>query len=285
MKRLGGLPGLFVIAFSLLVLTAGAATGQQQAQSLRLYVFDCGSIEVLDISYFQGGVGKGERKMLDNPCYLVTHPKGTLLWDAGLPDELALTPEGKTIRGMIFRVTNPLATQLKKIGYTPETVNYLGLSHMHYDHVGNVGLFPRATLLIQKVEHEAAFGPEPYKYGFTPTAYATLRSNPVKILEGEHDVFGDGTVLIKSAPGHSPGHQVLYLRLAKTGNIMLSGDMVHFADNWKHKRMPSFNFDKDRSKKTMDEIEQFLKTNNTILWIQHDAEQNATIKRAPDYYE
>jgi glyoxylase-like metal-dependent hydrolase (beta-lactamase superfamily II) len=151
--------------------------------------------------------------------------------------------------------------------------------------VGNVGLFPKAQLLVQKEEYAAAFGPEPSKYGFDPTSYASLKSNPVKTLEGDYDVFGDGTVVIKRMVGHTPGHQALFLKLPKTGNILLSGDLTHYTDNWEHKRVPSFNFNKEQSIKSLEDTEKFLKDNNAVLWIQHDLEQNAGIKHVPAYYE
>ena len=286
MQNPGNLVRIFFTTILILALAACATERTAPPSALRLYVFNCGTIDVLDVSVFQPGIGKGERKTLTNSCYLVVHPKGTLLWDAGLPDALARTPEGKTFMNtFVLRVSKTLAAQLKEIGYAPETISNLGISHMHGDHVGNVDLFPRAMLLMQKEEYEAAFGPEPGKYGFDPAAYSTLRSNPVKTLEGDYDVFGDGTVVIKRMLGHTPGHQALYVRLPKTGNIFLSGDLVHYTDNWVHKRVPSFNFDKERSIKSMEETEQFLKANHAILWIQHDLEQNAGIKHAPAYYD
>jgi len=286
MQNPGNLVRIFFTTILILALAACATERTAPPSALRLYVFNCGTIDVLDVSVFQPGIGKGERKTLTNSCYLVVHPKGTLLWDAGLPDALVQTPEGKTFMNtFVLRVSKTLAAQLKEIGYAPETISNLGISHMHGDHVGNVDLFPRAMLLMQKEEYEAAFGPEPGKYGFDPAAYSTLRSNPVKTLEGDYDVFGDGTVVIKRMLGHTPGHQTLYVRLPKTGNIFLSGDLVHYTDNWVHKRVPSFNFDKERSIKSMEETEQFLKANHAILWIQHDLEQNAGIKHAPAYYD
>ena len=277
---------LIFIIFLLLLLAACVTERPAPAQPLRLYALNCGSIEVLDVSVFHPGIGKGERKMLTDSCYLIVHPNGSLLWDAGLPDGLVQVPEGKTVyNNFILRVARTLVAQLQEIGHRPETVGYLGISHMHGDHIGNVGLFPRATLLIQKEEHDAAFGPDAGKFGFDPALYASLRSNPVKMLAGDHDVFGDGAVIIKRTLGHTPGHQALFVKLPMTGNILLSGDLVHFTDNWTHKRVPGFNFDKERSHKTMQEIETFLKENNAALWIQHDLEQNAGIKHAPAYYE
>jgi glyoxylase-like metal-dependent hydrolase (beta-lactamase superfamily II) len=270
-----------------ILLLAACVTGQPApTQALRLYAFNCGSIEVLDVSVFHPGIGKGEHKTLTDSCYLIVHPNGSLLWDTGLPDGLVHTPEGKTVYdNFTMRVTRTLVAQLQEIGHGPETVGYLGISHLHGDHIGNVGLFPHATLLIQKEEYDAGFGPDASKFGFDPALYSPLRSNPVKRLEGDHDVFGDGAVIIKRALGHTPGHQALYVKLPKTGNILLSGDLVHFTDNWVHKRVPGFNFDKERTLKTMQEMEAFLEANHATLWIQHDLEQNAGIRHAPTYYE
>lgn len=189
-----------VIFSGILILAlAGCASPQpaapQAMQKMRLYVFNCGVIDVADISLFHPGVGKGEYKRLADSCYLIVHPKGTLMWDTGIPDVLINTPEGKTIYNVItLHVTKTLASQLQEIGYAPDSIQYLGISHMHGDHVGNANLFPHATLLMQQEEYAAAFGPEPTKYGFNPAGYPTLQANPVKLLEGDYDIFGDGTV-------------------------------------------------------------------------------------------
>ena len=273
---------------SLLLLgsTAFAAAPAPAVSSPRLYVFDCGTIDVKDISVFSPGVDVGKKKVLTDSCYLIVHPKGVMMWDAGFGDDLAALPDGKQVsENFHVRLAKPLAAQLKETGYAPESVNFLGLSHMHFDHIGNVGLFPKATLLMQKEEYESAFGPDASKYGNDPKNYPTLGANPNQQLSGDHDVFGDGSVLIKRAPGHTPGHQMLFVKLKKTGNILLSGDLAHFTKNWEHRRVPSFNFDKEMSVKSMNDAAAVLKANKATLWIQHDLEQNAHLKHAPKYYD
>jgi glyoxylase-like metal-dependent hydrolase (beta-lactamase superfamily II) len=267
--------------------TAAPAFGASPAVSaLRLYVFDCGTIEVSDISAFSPGVDKGKKKTLADTCYLVVHPKGTLMWDTGVSDAVAGMPEGmKASDNFRLRLKKPLASQIREAGYAPEEVNYLGLSHMHFDHTGNVGLFPTSTLLMQGEEYEAAFGPDRAKFGNDPKKYPTLANNPVTKLSGDHDVFGDGSVVIKRAIGHTPGHQALFVKLPKTGNVLLSGDLAHFTKNWKNRRVPSFNYDKELSLKAMNEQAAFMKANKATLWIQHDLEQNAKLRHAPKYYE
>ena len=286
MQRSAAFSGLR-IATLLSLLLAGCASGPQtQVAATRLYALDCGSIEVLDVSVFHPGIDQGKRKLLTNSCYLIVHPKGTLLWDAGLPDALVKIPEG-VIRFEVFRfkVKHPLEPQLAQIGHPAASIQYLGISHLHGDHTGNVNLLPKATLLMQQEEYAAGFGAEPGKYGFDPDSYASLRNNPVKQLQGDYDVFGDGTVVIKRTLGHTPGHQALFVKLRNSGNILLSGDFVHFTDNWLHQRVPAFNFDKAQSAKTMTDMAQFIKANQAQLWIQHDLEQNAGIKHAPSFYD
>jgi N-acyl homoserine lactone hydrolase len=274
---------------AVLALAAAFAANAQAADappSLRVYVMDCGTVEVNDISKFSPGVDTGVKKVLTDSCYLIAHPKGSLMWDTGFGDELASKPDGQKVsENFHVRLKRGVAAQLKEIGVAPDAVSYLGLSHMHFDHIGNVGLFPKATLLMQKEEYAAAFGPDAAKFGNDAKNYPTLGKNPVTQLEGDHDVFGDGSVVIKRALGHTPGHQVLFLKLKKTGNILLSGDMAHFSKNWKHRRVPGFNADKELSVKTMNEMAAFMKANKATLWIQHDLEQNAKIKHAPAYYD
>ncbi|MES2016068.1 MAG: N-acyl homoserine lactonase family protein [Pseudomonadota bacterium] len=271
-----------LLALGFTALSAQAAP----AVATRLYVFDCGTIDVSDISVFSPGVDVGKKKVLTDSCYLIVHPKGTLVWDTGFSDELATLPEGKKVSDNFHvRLKTPLAAQLKQAGYAPDAVNFLGLSHMHFDHIGNVGLFPKATLLMQKEEYVSAFGPDAAKFGNDAKNYPTLGANPNRQLEGDLDVFGDGAVVVKRAVGHTPGHQMLFVKLKKTGNILLSGDLVHFTKNWTQRGVPSFNFDKDLSTTAMNDAAAFLKAHKATLWIQHDLEQNAHIRHAPKYYE
>lgn len=257
--------------------------GGDDDDDLRLYVLDCGSIEVLDISVFQPGMGVGEHKNLAVTCYLAVHPdRGSILFDAGVGDDLV----GKTreVQGIaIFSAAKSLESQLRAIGKPPDTINYLALSHLHPDHVGNVKLFPKATHLIQKEEHDAGFGAGPSQYGYDSALYASLAGNPTKVLQADHDVFGDGSVVLKRELGHTPGHQSMFVRL-QGGNVFLSGDAVHYTDNWVRKTVPGFNFDASESAVTMQAIDRFLVENQAVLWIGHDLEQNARIRHAPEFY-
>ena len=270
----------------LLGSTAFAAPSATALTTPRLYAFNCGTIDVSDISVFSPGVDVGKKKTLTDSCYLIVHPKGALMWDTGLSDEIAAMPGGKQLSEKFHgSLKKTVAAQLKEAGFSPDSVTHLGLSHMHFDHIGNVGLFPKATLLMQKEEYASAFGADAAKFGNDAKNYPTLGANPKQELSGDHDVFGDGSVVIKRAVGHTPGHQSLFVKLTKTGNILLSGDLAHFTKNWDNRRVPSFNFDKDMSVKAMNDMAAFMKENKARFWIQHDLEQNKKIKHAPKFYE
>jgi glyoxylase-like metal-dependent hydrolase (beta-lactamase superfamily II) len=275
----------------LLILAAVAAGCAQVSPAPksgieRMYVLYCGEVQVPDISPWAPGTAPGTAMLFSDNCYLIKHAKGYLLWDSGLADTLADNPDGmQGPRGMIMKRKQTLAAQLVAIGVAPSDVKYLAFSHTHSDHVGNANLFTAATLYIQQAEYDAAFGPEPAKFGFVAANYDKLRASPMVKLTGDHDVFGDGSATILSTPGHTPGHQSLLVRLPTTGAVVLSGDLVHFRDNFEARRVPSFNFNQEQSLQSIDKIAALLKAERGQLWINHDSAQSATIPHAPQYVQ
>ena len=163
-----------------------------------------------------------------------------------------------------------------RLAVKPADIKYVAISHTHADHIGNVELFPQATLLAQKLEYEW-----PNQDGSPRFPLAHL----VKEIEGDYDIFGDGSVIVIATPGHTPGHQSLLVKLSKTGAVLLSGDAVHLAENWKAKRVPSINFDKDKSAASMQRMADVMTKYNAELWINHDKGQAARMKRPPEYYD
>jgi N-acyl homoserine lactone hydrolase len=268
----------------LIALTALSLAACSAQPSLTLQVFECGEVEVRDISLFSPGVDEGVTKNLVDSCYLIQHPKGNLIWDTGITDAVGV--EGVEAFGgkLKLTVTNPLSEQLAAINIKPSDIQFMGISHFHGDHTGNANLFSTAQLFIQQAEYDAAFGPTPENFGFNAASYDKVDKTKITVLKGDHDVFGDGSVIIKPAPGHTPGHQMLLINLENEGPIMLSGDLYHFTKNREHKRVPSFNFDKEQTLESMKSIEAFVKDTGAQLWIQHDKEQNATIKHSPHAY-
>jgi len=276
--------------FSLLtvLLTATSCATMDRSSSVeRMYVISCGENHIKDLSRWTPGINVGQPYVFGDHCYLIKHAEGWMLWDSGNPDRLAAAPNGLTNpQGTITAfMRKPLAESLKEIGVAPAGIQHFAMSHSHGDHSGNANLFGASTLYMQSAEYDAVFGSEPQKYGFIPANFEKLRGAKVVKLSGEHDVFGDGSVMIKSAPGHTPGHQVLVVRLPKTGPVMLSGDMVHLVYSWDNRIVPSFNFDVPRSRQTIDEMKAYAAKTGARLWVNHDLEQHRGIPKAPAYVE
>jgi glyoxylase-like metal-dependent hydrolase (beta-lactamase superfamily II) len=257
----------------------GIGIGASSAGVDRLYVLDCGENLGKDQSRWSPGVNQGKAIEFSDNCYLIRHDKGLLLWDTGIPDSVAAMPDGMVVANgaITYRRARTLASQLEQIGVKPADVTYVAVSHTHGDHVGNVVLFPTSTVLIQGAEYDWAMA--------GPAKPAFVSTQKIEKLTGDHDVFGDGTVKIISTPGHTPGHQSLLVQLPKTGWLLLTGDAVHFQDNWIHKRVPAMNVNRDQTLASLKRIQALLEERKAQLWINHDKAQSATLRYAPAFYE
>ena len=253
----------------------------------RLYVLNCGENDTRDLSAWSPGFNAGKAWQFSDSCYLIRHGKDLLLWESGVSDAIAAMPDGLTVgNGMLtLHVRKTLRSQLHELGIAPSQVTHLGFSHFHGDHVGNANLFASATLYAQRPEYEAAFGPDAGKFGYNPAFFNRLRDSNIVQLDGDYDLFGDGSVMILSTPGHTPGHQSLLVRLSKTGPVLLSGDAVHFRENWENRRVPARNFDKEQSLASMQKLADILERNHAQLWINHDKAQTDTLAHAPEFFE
>ena len=288
------------VALALAALVGGAlATAQAPAGSpvraagVRLYVFDGGILESDPARYRLTKEDVGETR-LSVAAYLITHPRGVLMWDTGAVPDSEWMPTGQPVaqRLMLFdgserRVTirTPLAAQLTAAGYQPSAVTYLALSHHHWDHTANANAFAGATWLVPPVEREAMFVDKPVG-SVRPETYSRLRtSKTVAVTAPEHDVFGDGTVILKQAYGHTPGHQVLYVKLEKTGSVVLSGDLYHYPQERTMDRYPTFEFSEAQTRTARASLETFLKRTGAALWIQHDLTAHAKLRMAPQFYD
>ena len=260
------------------------------AAAQKLYVFDCGRLKSGNPEpLLKAGVTTTDMSVA---AFLIVHPKGTLLWDAGvIPDDM-IKPGGTTD----FRatVTKTLSGQLAQIGYKPSDITYLALSHNHYDHSANANAFAGSTWLVQKAERDVMFNgsvrpgsPNSPSNATAAARYAALKDAKTKILEGDYDVFGDGTVVIIATPGHTPGHQSLFVKLAKTGPIVLSGDLYHYPAERTLKDFAPLAAlgvpEQEAASKA--KVEKLLKDKHAELWIQHDIIANAKLKKSPEFYE
>jgi len=277
---------------SLVVLIASLATPLAQAQkrpervkSLRLYVFDCGTLDMPDPGRYNFKREELATNLMSDACFLIVHPQGTLMWDTGVVPDGDFKADGTPVKIGYATATKPLLPQLAAVGYTPRDITYVAFSHFHYDHVANGNAFARSTWLVRQKERDIMFA-EPPSDRTVPANYAALKNSKTVIVEDdEYDVFGDGSVIMKSAPGHSPDHQVLLLKLEKTGPVLLSGDLWHYPEERKFDRYPTTEFDVEQTKKSRAAIEEYLKKTGAQLWIQHDYIANQKLKKAPEFYE
>ena len=251
----------------------------------RIYIFDVGAIKGLDPKLFNFTRDEIKEPDFVNIAYLIVHPKGTLMFDAGAVPDSAFKGDGSPVVEGIMSATKPLKPQMAAAGYAPSDVDFFALSHYHSDHTANANDFAGATWIVQKAERDAMLADKPQGI-IQPKHYSALRNAKTKILNDEDfDVFGDGTVVVKSAPGHTPGHQVLFVRLAKTGPVVLAGDLYHYPEEIETGRIPTFEFNADQSRAARAKINTFVKETGAQLWIEHDIATHAKLPKAPKYVE
>jgi N-acyl homoserine lactone hydrolase len=275
-------PRIIAATLALAALCASfTALGHAQSRPglARLYILNCGEGVAGDISRWSPGVNEGKSMDFADNCYLIKHAQGWLLWDTGVADAIAAMPDGQKPadpRATHWKRPKTLGSQLERLGVRPSDIKYVAVSHSHPDHIGNVEMFPQTMLLVQKAE---------YEWPGANNVSRFKREHPVTKLEGDKDVFGDGSVMILSTPGHTPGHQSLLVKLPKTGALLLSGDAVHFQSNWENRRVPAINSDQEQTRTSMQRMADTLAKEGATLWINHDKAQRDTLKMAPEYYE
>ena len=266
--------------------TATAQPGRPQPpNSVRLYVFDCGQLNIADISVYQLKREEIATHLMSIPCFLIAHPRGNLMWDVGAVPDTAFRPGSTSATLRAATSTKTLGAQLAEIGYAPGDITHLAFSHFHWDHVGNANLFAGATWLVRESERELMFA-EPPSPRTEPANFSALKtSRTVTITTDDYDVFGDGTVVVKATPGHSPGHQVLFVKLARTGPVVLSGDLWHYPEERTLNRLPTTEFNVQQTIASRAAVESFLAQSKAQLWIEHDFTANAKLRKSPAYYD
>ena len=284
---------LFASAAAVLTLaTLDLAAAPAAPTSMRLYVLDCGMLTPTKegVERYHITIAEAGETRMPVPCFLIAHPRGTLLWDTGvIPDEIVeAQPQGA--RGNVnptvaALVTRTLKSQLAQIGYAPGDIKYVAVSHAHIDHTANLNEFAASTWLTRPAERDFMWTENNPRVN--PSFYTRLKNSPIVFLDrDEYDVFGDGQAIIKAAPGHTPGHQVLILRLAATGLVMLGGDLYHYPpERTFHRAPPDNEFNVQTSAASRVTIEAYLARTKAQLWIQHDFGANAKLKKSPAYYD
>ena len=268
-----------------LVSGADAQRSQPAPASPRIYVFENGTINGLDPALFNFRREELEHVDFVNTAYLIVHPRGTVMVDAGAVPDSHFKGDGSPVVEGVVTATKPVLPQLAAAGYQPKDVTYLVLSHYHSDHTGNANEFAGATWIVQKDERDYMFGEKPEGI-IEPATYAALRDAKTKILDNEDfDVFGDGSVVVLATPGHTPGHQVVAAKLANRGTVVLAGDLYHYPEERTTGRIPTFEFDPERSKVSRARIEKYVEDNDAELWIEHDAATHAALPKSPRYID
>ena len=257
----------------------------------RLYRLDCGHSLANDESVWTPGENVGRDIEFSSTCWLIKHGAEWLLWDTGVPETAHNDPKGWSTlpKLIVYHLDKMLTDQLAEIALKPGDIGRVAISHTHGDHIGNMALFPNATVLMQRAEYNWIHSPDGTNDNVNQLMALArkLLGEPkhLELLDGDTDVFGDGSVMLLATPGHSPGHQSLLVHLRSSGFIILSGDVVHLRENFEKNIVPSLNTDKAASIASMARIRQLIATYHATLFINHDKRQTDQLKLLPAFYD
>jgi N-acyl homoserine lactone hydrolase len=257
----------------------------------KLYRLDCGRSLANDESVWTPGANVGRDIEFSSTCWLVKHGRDWMLWDTGVPETTLNDPKGWSTlpKLIVYHLDRSVTSQLAAIGLKPRDVGRVAVSHTHGDHIGNVVLFSHSTIVMQQAEYSWIHSPDGANDNVNQLMALArkLLGKPrhLQLINGDSDVFGDGSVTLLATPGHTPGHQSLLVHLKNSGFIMLSGDVVHLEDNFERNIVPSLNTNQADSLASMERVRQVLQTYNAKLFINHDKRQTEQLKLLPEFYD
>jgi N-acyl homoserine lactone hydrolase len=289
----------FVLAAFLLMMegTPDATAGSKLPDAIKagvaekLFRLDCGRSLANDESVWTPGENAGRSIEFSSTCWLIKHGSEWLLWDTGVPEAALNDPRGWSTlpKLIVYHLDKTLTDQLAEIGLKPRDIARVAISHTHGDHIGNVGLFPNSTILMQQAEYSwihSPNGPNDNVNQLMALARKLLGTpKNLQLIDGDTDVFGDGSVTLVSTPGHTPGSQSLLVHLKNSGFIILSGDVVHSEENFEKNTVPSLNTNKADSIASMEKIRQLIAIYKATLFINHDKKQTDKLKLLPAFYD
>lgn len=277
---------LSVAALAMLAACGQSTEPAAEAPAVELYAMDCGRTTFPDVGMFaDDGSMNGQSRELVVPCYLIRHPSGDLIWDTGFPDAVAAMPGGRMeipAMGATVVMSQSLASQLTQIDLTPADIEFVSFSHQHGDHTGNGNLFAASTWIVDPDERAYMFSEEA-RGGSAFPGYAQLESAQTRLIEGDanFDVFGDGSVTVIQAPGHTPGHTMLLVRLPNAGPVLLTGDMFHLAESRERNLVPSFNTDRAQTIASQAVVERVATETGARVIRQHVPEDFSSLPAFP----
>jgi glyoxylase-like metal-dependent hydrolase (beta-lactamase superfamily II) len=257
----------------------------------RLYRLDCGHSLANDESVWTPGENVGRDIQFSSTCWLIKHGSEWLLWDTGVPESSLHEPRGWSTlpKLIVYHLDRSLSEQLSSINVRPNDIGRIAISHTHGDHIGNMGVFPNATILMQRAEYQwihSANGSNDNVNALMALARKLLGTpKHLQLIDGDFDPFGDGSVTLISTPGHTPGHQSLLVHLKNSGFIVLSGDVVHLQENFTNNVVPSLNTDKAESIASMQKVRQLIATYQATMFINHDKRQTDRLRLIPQFYD
>ncbi len=277
---------------SMFALAAAAGACNQPAQPaaeaprIELYAMDCGHTTFADVAMFAAdGSVNGQARELIVPCYLIRHPSGDLIWDTGLPEAIADMPDGLTPANFPahFAVPVKLTAQLAQLDITAADIEFVSFSHMHSDHTGNGNLFTASTWVVDTDERTRMFDAEHRADPQDFSNYNLLENAETRLIEGDadYDVFGDGSVTIIQAPGHTPGHTMLMVRLSNVGPVLLTGDMFHLRESRERHLVPTFNTDRAQTIASQEKVERIASETGARVVRQHVMEDFTSLPTFP----
>ncbi len=274
-----------VLIAAAVALSGGTAMAQTApaaapAADVELWRLDCGGVQVNDLNAFSDTAAyTGRTKRLVASCYLIRHGAEYMLWDTGLPEAI-LGKAPNSTDAMSPVLTTTIVRQLAQIGVKPEQIGRIGISHYHFDHIGQAAGFPAATLMIGKGDFDALKAGAP-GVNAAPVAHWVSGGGAVDAVPGDKDVFGDGSVTMLTMPGHTPGHHALLVRLKGKGPVLLSGDTAHFHENYDSDGVPPFNVDRAQSLASLDRFKRLAANVKATVILQHDATDVAKLPVFP----
>ena len=246
---------------------------------MEMWRLDCGEVNFTDFNAFFSDTSEypaGPKRLVAS-CYLIRHGSDYMLWDSGLPAALVGRPNSNP--AMTASLSASIVDQLRRIGVRPEQVTIVGISHYHFDHVGQAASFPHARLIMGAGDIAALRSDQP---GIERAPLAPWLTGGGQITEarGDHDVFGDGKVVVVNLPGHTPGHRGLLVRLASQ-TVLLSGDIYHFTEQVERRGVPPFNTSRAETLASMDRFDRLGRNLRAVTIIQHEPADVAKLPAFP----